>query len=241
MGSGVIGTCYLKEDGSLFWAEFARPACIIPSTWTLQVGEKKPPVSKDSFLPLSPSPSLLWRLVPEHNNYLSFWEQIRLPHCTQGKWILQSSYNPLNNSPKRRVARYEEVLHALSVPGIRKKQTFPTPSLKGRAASSSRIENPGIPPPHTLYSEAAATFPYLWLITEKICSPRRRKATLSDKRQATAQLSARKGIQAVPREHALSSGHCRHRASCSRSLYLTLDEHCCCCFQEPVGYQQQGW
>lgn len=97
-------------------------------------------------------------------------------------------------------------------------QTFPTPSLKGRAASSLCIQNPSTPPPHTLYSEAAATFPYSWLITEKICSPRR-KATLSDKRQATAQPSARKGIQAVPREHAASSGHCRHRGSCSRSLY----------------------
>lgn len=40
--SGIrdYGTCYLKEDGSLFWAEFARTACILPSTWTLQVGKK---------------------------------------------------------------------------------------------------------------------------------------------------------------------------------------------------------
>lgn len=47
-----------------------------------------------------------------------------------------------------------------------------------------------------------------------------------------------KGIRAVPREHAPSSGHCRYRASCRKNLYLSVDEHCCC-FQEPAGYQQQ--
>lgn len=34
------GLLALAEDRSLFWAKFARTACILPSTWTLQVGEK---------------------------------------------------------------------------------------------------------------------------------------------------------------------------------------------------------
>lgn len=125
---------------------------------------------------------------------------------------------PLNISPKRRGIRYEEALRAFSIPRAGKQQPFPTPSLKGRAVSSLCAQNSDTPPPHALSSRAAAPFPSSCLITEKICGPGGRKANLSDKRQAAEQGSAGKGIRAVPRKHALTSGHRRHRAPCSRSL-----------------------
>lgn len=102
------------------------------------------------------------------------------------------------------------------------------------------IQNSGTPPPHTLSSKAAAPFPSSCLITEKICGPEGRKANLSDKRQAAAQGSAGKGIRAVPTKHALTSGHRRHRAPCSRSSNLTADERICCCFQGPVRLSAAG-
>lgn len=105
----------------------------------------------------------------------------------------------------------------LSAPGIRKQQTFPTPSLRGRAAASLCVQDAGtLRPTHS--SEAPATFSYLWLADAKICSPSRREVTPADGGQ----------------ERDLLCPGNRHRSQAlgSRSLSLTADD-CCCCFSSP--------